>query len=175
MPGGRTRAATKRPNGKSGRPSSLSEETIVKIEKRIRNLGSYDDAAIAGGVHPRTFERWREKGGKDFEAGKDSEYSRFYHRVEQANRDVKAILQGRVYAHSVRDGRLALKILERRWAKEWGLKVELTDSTPTPKASPRDRFLTRLASIEERQAKAAEALAGLLSSDFAHADPNKDE
>lgn len=163
MPGGRTHApTTQRPRrGKSGRPSSLTEETIQLIERRILNLSSYRDAAIAAGIDETTFQRWMRRGRDDFDLARPSEYNTFYQRVEVANGKVKAVLQGRVYAGSTRDPRLALKILERRWPDEWGLKIKVQDATPAPKSSPRDRLMKRLADAEDRQERATKALEAL--------------
>jgi transposase len=157
MPGGPTHSPTTRRRGGKGRPSSLTPETIQVIERVLLNLGSYDDAAIAAGIHPRTFDRWKQQGERDALAGRKNEYVDFYHRVVDANRKIKAILTGRVL--SSRDPKMALKILERRWSTEWGLKqqIDLKDVTPA-KASPRQKFEARLKAMEERQAAAMETL-----------------
>jgi transposase len=162
MPGGRTAAPTTRRRPGRGRPSSLTDETMQVVERSLLNLASYDDAAFAAGIHPSTFSRWKARGEQDAERGRSSDYRDFYDRIERANRKVKALLTGRVLAGSRRDPKLALKILERRFAAEWAMKLEVTDKTPRPKASPRDRFLKRLADIEERQEYAATSLAGIL-------------
>jgi hypothetical protein len=163
MPG-RTHATTKPPvPGRRGRPSSLTEETTQAIIKRILNLGSYADASIAAGINVTTFQNWMAKGRADYDRDRASDYRDFFLRVEQANRNVKAILQGRVYAGSQRDPKLALKILERRWPDEWGLKIKVEDQTKRPPGSPRDRMMKRLADIEERQTKAASAIKSALA------------
>jgi hypothetical protein len=129
------------------------------VERVLVNLGSYEDAAIAAGIHPRTFERWRERGERDALAGKSNDYTDFYHRVADANRKIKAVLTGRVLLASSRDPKFALKILERRYA-DWAVRqaIEVKDVTPEPKASPRDRLIDRMRQIEERQTAADSTL-----------------
>jgi len=136
----------------------LTPETIAAIEQRIRLGSSYADAATVAGIDRRTFQVWMARGRDDTQAGRVTEYQHFYHRVEVANLDVKAVLIGRVMAGSRRDPRLALKILERRFPEEWGLKIKIEDTTPDRPASPRETFLKRLSAIEDRQQRADAAL-----------------
>ena len=126
---------------------------------------SYADAAKVAGIDPRTFQTWLAKGREDLEAGKASDYQHFYHRVEVANQDIKSVLIGRVMAGSRRDPRLALKILERRFPEDWGLKIKIEDTTPDRPASPREVFLKRLSAIEDRQTRADVALRGVMRAD----------
>lgn len=164
MPGGRTNAPDTKRNGKRGRPSSLTEDTKRLIRAELLNTGTYEEAAIAGGIHPSTFERWLAQGSRDFAADKFSDYRDFYELVCKANRDIKNLLRGRVITASRNNPMIALKILERRWPKEWGLKIDVSDVTPKPKSSPRDSVMKKIAQIEERQSAAERELAGMITS-----------
>jgi hypothetical protein len=166
MPGGRTRASTRsRPPHQRGRPSSLTAATIKSIEKQIRSGSSYADAAKLAGIDPRTFQAWLAKGRDDLQAGRASEYLHFYQRVEVANIGIKTTLIERVIKGSRKDPRLALKILERRFPDEWGLKIKIEDATPDRPPSPRETFLKRLSVIEDRQHRADAALRGVMRHD----------
>jgi len=166
MPGGRTRTQTRaRHPGQRGRPSSLTGPTIKAIEKRIREGASYADAAKASGIDPRTFQTWLAKGREDTFNGRMSEFQHFYQRVEAANLDIKGLLIKRVIKGSAKDPRLALKVLERRFPEEWGLKIKIEDTTPDRPASPRELFLKRLSAIEDRQQRADAALRGVMRED----------
>lgn len=153
MPGGPTNAPTTKRRGGRGRPSSLTAETLQEIERTLLNLGSYDDAAIAGGIHPRTFERWLAKGEREAAESRSTDHANFYRLVVGANRKIKALLTGRVLHGSRSDPYLALKILQSRFV-EWAPRSRIVDETPpAPKASPRERLLARIAAIEERTAQ----------------------
>jgi hypothetical protein len=166
MPGGTTKAPDVKHTGKRGRPSSLTPDTLKLIVAQLLNLGTYEEAALAGGIHPATFERWLKQGSKDYQANKTSDYREFYEAIHTANRNIKTILRGRVLNAKDRNGRpdpkYALAILERRWPEEWGQKIDVRDtSKEPPKKSPREAFIKRMASIESRQAEAEAAIAGL--------------
>lgn len=157
--GGKTHAVTNDPNGKRGRPSSLSPETIQTIVTAIRSLVSYEDAAQLAGIHASTFQRWKAKGISDQKAGKTSDYRNFYEQLELANAQARSLLAARVMARSRTDPHLALKILERRDPKNWGLRttVDVNDVTPTKKESPLDKLLSKLDRMSDRQASAVAA------------------
>ena len=165
MPGARSHSRSRHRSESSksrGRPSSLTPATVKSIEKSIKAGSSYGDAAILAGVDPRTFALWMAHGRQDLQAGRASEYLHFFQVVERANIDAKAVLIERVMKGSKRDPRLALKILERRFPNEWGLKIKIEDATPDKPTSPREAFLKKLSAIEDRQERAAAALRGVL-------------
>lgn len=134
------------------------------IREQLLNIATHEEAAHAAGIHPSTFQRWLEHGARDFAADKTSDFRDFYDLVTAANRAIKTVLRGRVIAASRTDPKLALKILERRWPQEWGLKIEVKDASAKPKASPRDSIMKKLAQIEERQSAATRELAGMIDS-----------
>src|SRR5262245_7020307 len=168
MPGGRTRATTTRSSREPkqrGRPSSLKAKTIAAITKSIREGATYADAAKRAGIDPRTFQTWMAKGRDDLQADRTSEFRHFYHAVETANLDIKATLVKRVLKGTIKDPRLGLKVLERRFPDDWGLKIKIEDLTPDRPASPREAFLKRLSAIEDRQQRADVALRGVMRDD----------
>lgn len=157
--GGKTHAVTNDPNGKRGRPSSLSPDTIKVIVSAIHNLVSYEDAALLAGIHASTFQRWKAQGIADQKAGKTSDHRDFYEQLERANATARSLLAARVMVRSRTDPHLALKILERRDPKNWGLRttVDVNDVTPSKKESPLDKLMNRLDRMADRQASAIAA------------------
>lgn len=157
MPGGKTWAPTTRRRAKTGRPSSLTPETLQLIVKEILTLGSDADAAHAGGIHPDTFKRWKTKGAEDFRLDKDTDYRTFYVEIEKASQSIKKVLRTRVL--SDRTAKHALKVLAARWPNEWGEKIQVEDTTPQKQESPRESLMKRLGVLEERTRNATKALA----------------
>lgn len=152
MPKGVTGAATQAPDGRVGRPSALTPDTLNLFNQALLGLNTLEDAAVLAGVDYSTIARWMAKGRK----AKSGEYRQFYEAVEGAKVRAKALLTARVVESGRKDAKMALKILERRYPGEWGVtkKLELEDKTPMSKRhGVRDRLLGRLEQIEERLAK----------------------
>lgn len=149
MPSRPTRATTRPPNGKPGRPSALTETTTKLFTQALLSLNTIDDAFVIAGIHPSTGHRWIAK-GKKASAG---EYRDFYEAVEEARAKAKALLVGKVVVAGRSDANMALKILERRYPKEWARtqKLEVDDKTPPGKREGmRDRLMASLDQIEKR-------------------------
>jgi hypothetical protein len=132
----------------NGRPSKLTADTKSKILNALRMTHSVDDAAILGGIHPRSLYRWLERGKK----AARGEYFEFWQECERAVVEGKALLVGRVHAGSRLRPELALKILARRFPKEWGpsAKIEVEETERPDAAALRERIATRLDAIEQR-------------------------
>jgi hypothetical protein len=147
-----TRATTKEPTGKPGRPSALTEETTNLFTQALLSLNTLEDAALLAGVDYSTIARWMAKGRK----ARSGEYREFYEAAEGAKTRAKALLVATVSVAGRKDAKMALKILERRHPKEWAVtrKLELEDKTPPSKRTGiRERLLSQLERIEERLAK----------------------
>lgn len=149
MPGGQTRATTREPSGRGGRPSSLSEETKRVFTSALLSLHTVEDAATLAGIDVSTVHRWIASGRK----AERGMYREFYDAVENAKAKAKGSLVSKVVVEARKDPKLALKVLERRYPKEWGVtrKLELEDKTPANKrAGIRDRLEGMLDQIEKR-------------------------
>ena len=59
-------------------------DLYARLITHIRAGVSFNVAAAAVGIGERTFYDWGEKGSLDYEAGKDTYFSRFYHDVRKA-------------------------------------------------------------------------------------------
>lgn len=149
MPSKPTRATTREPNGRPGRPSSLSEQTSKLFQQSILSLNTIEDAATIAGVDYSTVARWMKKG----RSASRGEYRDFYEAVESAKARAKAVLVKKVVDHGRADPKMALKILERRYPKEWALlrRLEMEDKTPVSKREGiRDRVVAQLDQIAKR-------------------------
>jgi len=133
--------------------------------KLIRAGATYADAAIGAGIDPRTFMTWMAKGREAISQGRETPFRHFHHAVELANLHIKSQLVGRVLKGTARDPRLALKVLERRFPNDWGLKIRIEDTTPDKPASPREALMKRLSAIADRQQRADAALRGVMRTD----------
>lgn len=136
------------PDERPGRPSKLTAIAKNKILTALRLAHTYDDAAILAGVDPRTLYRWLERGRK----ANRGEFYDFCQEVERAVVEGKALLVARVHNGSRSRPELALKILARRWPKEWGPSAKLeVEATEKPDAAAlRERIASRLDAIEQR-------------------------
>lgn len=155
MPSRPTRATTRPPNGKPGRPSALTAETSKLFRQALLSLNTIDDSFVLAGIHPSTGHRWLAKGRK----ANSGEYRDFYEAVEDAKARAKMTLVKKVNDAGRADPKMALKILERRYPKEWALlrRLEMEDKTPPSKREGmRDRVLTQLEQIEKRLVERAQ-------------------
>lgn len=154
---GATAVATQQPNeSRVGRPSKLTPATRQRILDLLKLAHSQDDAAILAGIGTRTMTRWLARGRQ----ATSGEYYEFWRDVELAASEGKSLLIKRVIAHTPRKPELALKVLARRWPKEWGPKASLEiEQKETPDvAKAMEVIEQRLAAMEERKRLAAEVI-----------------
>lgn len=83
------------------------EETKNKIYEYLKEGMFKKDAAIMAGISEATFYRWVEE-DESFES-----------HIEASILEFKHSLMKNVNASAVKDGRLALEVLKRRFPKEW--------------------------------------------------------
>ncbi|HEY7233879.1 MAG TPA: hypothetical protein VH539_06995 [Gemmatimonadaceae bacterium] len=132
-----------------GRPSKLNADTKAKLLNAFRSPHTQDDAARLAGIHPATLARWLARGRK----ATHGEYRDFCEEVETAISEGKALLVGRVMQGTRTKPELALKVLARRWPKEWGPAIAIPTEpfTPPDMAEARRRIEERLDAIEARR------------------------
>ena len=65
-----------------GRPTKLTKPVADRIAEGVGLGLSYKDAAVAGGVHEKTLEKWRTRGAR--EADSNSIYARFIGQLARA-------------------------------------------------------------------------------------------
>jgi hypothetical protein len=138
---------------KPGRPSKLTEETVNAFRQAILGTHTIQEAAILAGIDDSTAMRWMAR-GKRARAG---EYREFYEAIERAKVQAKALFTARVTSEGRKDAKMALKILERRYPEEWGVRrqIDFKDKTPPGKRGDlvRDKLIGQLDRIEERLSK----------------------
>jgi hypothetical protein len=98
----------------------ISSQDVEEIEKRIDTMASAirrglanSSAAIAAGLHPATFQNWKNyaKQGKE-------PYASLWWKIQKAKEEGKLVLADHVYKAAERDWKAAAWLLERR-AKEF--------------------------------------------------------
>ena len=101
------------------------ELVIKKICKLVSEGMTQKDAAILSGISETTFYEWIKEEVGDAEADIRS----FRSRVEASLIEYKQKIVQIVSVASVKDGKLALAILERRFSEDWGKtnKLEILD------------------------------------------------
>lgn len=155
--GAKSAASTKR-RRRTGRPNkNVSPDQLQKIVAALRTAVPIADAAWLGDVSPRSCYRWLAEGEKDDQLSRDTPERSFWRTISRAIAEGRALLSSRAFSQSRWDGNLALKILERRDAKNWGLKQEVEVKDVTPPASPRGRLAARMTEIETRMDRAQRA------------------
>ena len=81
----------------------------------IENGNKYRDACILAGISESTFQTWTKQGRDDTKAGKETEFSVFLAKIEQAKVKYKAWLISHVNKSAQMDGKLALEVLSRKY------------------------------------------------------------
>lgn len=110
-----------------GRPSKLSAETIQAICKAVGNGVPYQTAAVAAGISGFTASRWIEKGKRDLDEGKRSNYVVFLELLKDAAAKGHALLANEVASNP--DWRAKAFVLERRYPEIWGKKEQAQNVT----------------------------------------------
>ena len=97
--------------------AKYNEETVAKVCKFLEEGSIQKDAAVLGGISEPTFYEWLHK------------YPEFSERVKHAVSTYRNKLIKIVNVNSIKNGRLALEVLSRRWPEDWAQlqKVELID------------------------------------------------
>ncbi len=90
----------------------IKEDIFTNLKQGIYKR----DSAIMAGIDESTFYRWI------------SEDASFASRVEASILEYKHTLVKNVTTCAERDGRLALEVLKRRFPKEWGDNVNMTEN-----------------------------------------------
>jgi hypothetical protein len=119
---------------------------------------SQEDAAISGGVSPRTMQNWLARG----RSATTGEYFQFVQDCERAIVEGKSRLVKIVQAHAIRKPELALKVLARRFP-EWGVKATLAveQKETVDDTAVLDKLERGLAEIARRQEMAKQLGPGL--------------
>ncbi len=139
-----------------GRPSGLTPKSEALLLQAIERGLPYKQAAALAGISYATFNRWRFLGSKE---NASPEYCHFCNQLEASEaRAMDLLMQTiRSAATEQRDWKAAAWMLERRHAKEWGRKEQVSIQEVTPD----DTFLRLLEEyppsvIESIQRKTAE-------------------
>ena len=93
-----------------------NEEIKNKIYEYLKEGMFKKDAAIMAGISEATLYRWIEE-DESFES-----------RIQAGILEYKHSLVKNITASSVKDGRLALEVLRRRFPREWGNNANLQDN-----------------------------------------------
>ena len=89
------------------------KETKKVILQKIENGMTLKDAAALAGIDESTLHRWKQKDAS------------FASQILKAKIRYKEKLISIVNVRSVKDGKLALDVLARRWPDEWGARQQL--------------------------------------------------
>ena len=100
---------------KRGRPTKCTPEMADRIAAHVKKGHFLHVAAQLCGINSRTYFAWMARGEKE----RGTPFRRFYLRMQQANADAQEYLLRLVRRGAIKDGRLALEILGRRWPNEW--------------------------------------------------------
>lgn len=151
-----------RKKSKGGAPSKLTAEVRAKILEGLRSCLPYEHAAALAEVAGRTLRDWRKRGRKE----PSSEYGGFLREMRLARASGLARLGTTVYTAAVGDPAsgakpkpdVALEVLERRDAKNWGKRRQLDVGNAGGKPFKTesvgdDGLLEKLEHIEEMLAK----------------------
>lgn len=116
-----------------------NEKTVNEICQFLEDGLPQKDAAVLSGISEKTFYRWMEK------------HDSFDSKVEASITRYKEKLIKIVNVHSVKDGKLALEILARRWPDEFGTKqkVELAFNPQEEMKKIDERIKERWPEIED--------------------------
>ena len=101
--------------------SRYSEELI----KLVRSGLSHEDAFTLVGISGSTFYRWLARGQEHLEENRNTMYSRFTKDLRRAEVEAKARKIQVVEKSAIKDPRMALELLARKYPKEWGRKQEI--------------------------------------------------
>ena len=101
-----------------GRKTKLNDDRIKAICKYVEEGLTYETAARLAGIDPATLHRWRREGAQA-KRGKKRE---LVEALEVAN----AKAQRKLVRQVKQEKGGAKWILERRWPKDWGQKVDVT-------------------------------------------------
>lgn len=114
------------------RPSKLTEERAEAILNALRLGVTQENAARYGGVHPATYHRWLEEGGKD---DADEKYREFRQAVEKARAEAE-VRNVAIIADAAKRGtwQAAAWFLERSFPRQWSKtsRTELTGADGGP-------------------------------------------
>jgi hypothetical protein len=123
-----------------GRPSKMTEETKNKLMQALIGCCTEAEACAYAEIDQSTYDKWKARARKDAEAGKDTEFVRFFRDIARARAKAKPRLIMLLSKAAERDPRTTLAILERRYPKEWGVRqyVETRDRTGEPELRDED-------------------------------------
>lgn len=117
----------------AGRPPKVEEAGPVVLGA-IETLSTLTDACKAAGIDESTLRLWRKMGREK----PSSIYGKFSRQFETAKARGKVGLIGATFKNAMKDGNLALRIMERKWPDEWGKPpehIELTGKKGAPAIS----------------------------------------
>lgn len=104
--------------------SKYNEQTVQEIRRQLEEGMLQKDAARLAGITEETFYNWQRE--KKADGIPNPEYHpEFSELVERAITVYKQKLIKVVNFNSLKDGRLALEVLARRWPDEYGAKIEV--------------------------------------------------
>lgn len=124
---------------KGGRPSKLNEERKTKLVAAIDFGASYEHACAYAGIVYRTFRNWIIRGEEEFEAGRDTEYARFFQDIKAA--EGRGVITNLSEIASSKEWTAKAWLLERRHPEHYGrnrvnderesvtrLEIDITDN-----------------------------------------------
>lgn len=109
-----------------GRDIKLTYQMIDEMERYIEKGSSYIDASNLCGIHRDTFNRWKNRGMKDFEEGKKGLFYDFFDRLKKA--EAKAKARAIWIVNSSEDWRAHAWYLKCRYSDEFGDKAKIEHS-----------------------------------------------
>ena len=127
----------------SGPETTLTEEIVELVCSHLRNHSFRETAIACAGVSKFTVRNWIRQGVRDQNAGVDSLFAQFVARMDEAEREAEAELIDGIQKRGLEpflksssdkigdtyeapDWKALAWIAERRGAKRWGIKKQLT-------------------------------------------------
>jgi len=108
------------PKNKVGRPSVFTEENKQEIYKQLKNGANYTRACLMAGIARSKFNEWKKQGIEDSLAKKETEFTDFLDKVEQAKAFYITVLHNVVNKEAQIDAKTAMRLLEKKAKDEFG-------------------------------------------------------
>jgi hypothetical protein len=108
-----------------GRPSKLTPDATERLLAAIRAGATRRDAALAAGIHRRTFERWMTRAA---EPSAPAEYAAFAASIERAEAEGRVALGAIITRAARKDWRAAAHLLAVRDPDNWAKREKVEHS-----------------------------------------------
>lgn len=101
------------------RPIELTDAITERVASRVKSGAPGETATQCEGFNRATHYAWLKRGGRDFDAGDDTVYSRFYDAVTRANACALTSVSAALFAKVGEDPKAAIEFLKRRDQRNW--------------------------------------------------------